>query len=82
MENKIYDNSGVLFTNDKKVKDTHPDLNGKITINGREFYLSAWKKQSKDGKGFLSLSIKPVDEVQQKPEIPTKSVLDDFLNDF
>jgi hypothetical protein len=44
--------------------------------------LSAWKKQSKEGKGFLSLSIKPVDEVQQKPEIPTKSVLDDFLNDF
>ena len=81
MVNK-YDNSGALFTNDKKVKETQPDLNGKITINGREFFLSAWKKQSKDGKGFLSLSIKPTDEVQQKPEVPTKSVLDDFLNDF
>lgn len=82
MENKIYDNSGALFTNDKKVKDTQPDLNGNITINGRKFMLSAWKKQSKEGKGFLSLSIKPADEVQQKPQIPTKSVLDDFLNDF
>lgn len=82
MENKIYDNSGALFTNDKKLKDTHPDLNGKITINGREFFLSAWKKTSKDGKGFLSLSIKPADEQPQKIEIPTKSVLDDFLNDF
>ena len=82
MENKIYDNSGALFTNDKKVKETQPDLNGKITINCREFFLSAWKKQSKDGKGFLSLSIKPVDEVQQMHEVPTKSVLDDFLNDF
>lgn len=81
MENK-FDNSGALFTNEKKIKDTHPDLNGKITINGREFYLSAWKKQSKEGKPFLSLSIKPVDEVKQTTQVPTPSVLDDFLNDF
>lgn len=81
MENK-YDNSGALFTNDKKLKDTHSDMNGKITILGREFYLNAWKKQSKEGKPFLSLSIKPVDEVQQAPQVPTTSVLDDFLNDF
>lgn len=81
MKNK-YDNSGALFTNDKKLKDTHPHMNGKITILGREFYLSAWKKQSKEGKPFLSLSIKPVDEVQQVPQVPTPSVLDDFLNDF
>jgi hypothetical protein len=72
------DNSGALFTNDKKTKETHPDLNGKITINGVEFYLSAWKKQG-NGKNFLSLSIKPVVEI----EPPTQSKdLSDFLNDF
>lgn len=76
------DNSGALFKNETKIKDTHPDMNGKITIFGREFYLSAWKKTSNSGKNFLSLSIKPVDEQEQKPEVPTKSVLDDFLNDF
>ena len=73
------DNSGALFTNDKKTKETHPDLNGKITILGREFYLSAWKKQTGQGKNYLSLSIKPVDEENTKPQ---SNDLSDFLNSF
>lgn len=73
------DNSGSLFTNDKKQKDTHPDMNGKITVNGREYYLSAWKKQSNQGKGYLSLSIKAVDE--QNTNAPSNDI-SDFLNSF
>lgn len=73
------DNSGALFTNDKKQKDTHPDMNGKITINGREYYLSAWKKQSNQGKGYLSLSIKAVED--QNTNAPSKDI-SDFLNSF
>jgi len=73
------DNSGVLFTNDKKQKDTHPDMNGKITINGREYYLSAWKKQTNQGKGYLSLSIKTVEE--QNTNAPSNDI-SDFLNSF
>jgi len=73
------DNSGALFTNDKKTKETHPDLNGKITILGREFYLSAWKKQTSQGKGYLSLSVKPVED--QKPQQQNNDI-SDFLNDF
>ena len=73
------DNSGALFTNDKKTKETHPDMNGKITILGRDFYLSAWKKQTNQGKGYLSLSIKPVDEENTKPQ---SNDLSDFLNNF
>ena len=72
------DNSGALFTNDKKMKDTHPDLNGKITINGKEFYISAWKKQTNQGKGYLSLSIKPAEEQPAKQS----NDISDFLNDF
>jgi uncharacterized protein (DUF736 family) len=73
------DNSGALFTNDKKTKETHPDMNGKVTILGREFYISAWKKQTNQGKGYLSLSIKPVDEENTKPQ---SNDLSDFLNSF
>ena len=73
------DNSGALFTNDKKTKETHPDLNGKVTILGRDFYISAWKKQTNQGKGYLSLSIKPVDEENTKPQ---SNDLSDFLNSF
>ena len=73
------DNSGALFTNDKKQKDTHPDMNGKITVNGREYYLSAWKKQTNQGKGYLSLSIKAVDEQNSNTQ---SNDISDFLNSF
>ena len=73
------DNTGTLFTNDKKTKETHPDLNGKITILGREFYISAWKKQTSQGKAYLSLSVKPAEEQQTKAQ---SKDISDFLNDF
>lgn len=54
-----YDNTnrGTLFKNDKKETDKQPDYKGKINVNGKDFYLSAWIKTSKDGKKFMSLSV-------------------------
>ena len=57
---KKYDdtNRGVLFRNDRKGKDSHPDWNGKINVEGYEYDLSAWVKKGKNGE-FFSLSIRP-----------------------
>ena len=52
------DNSGALFKNDRKEKDTHPDYQGNCTINGVEYYMDAWLKQGQNGK-FMSFSFKP-----------------------
>jgi hypothetical protein len=59
-----YDNTnkGIFGRNDRKTQDTHPDFSGSINIEGREFWLSGWIKERKDGSGrFFSLSVKPKD---------------------
>lgn len=67
MSNYDNTNSGTLFKNDRKEKETHPDYKGQINIDGTDYWLSAWVKVSKDGtKKFMSLSVKAKDE-QAKP---------------
>lgn len=57
------DNSGSLFKNDKKEKDSHPDYKGQAMIGGVEYWLSAWIKEPKSGgQKFMSLALKPKEE--------------------
>ena len=55
------ENRFTLFKNNRKEKDTHPDYNGTINVDGVEYYLNAWLKEGKNGK-FFSGSIKLKDE--------------------
>jgi hypothetical protein len=53
------DNTGAIFVNDRKEKDTHPDRSGSATIDGVEYWVSGWLKKTKDGQPYLSLAFKP-----------------------
>jgi uncharacterized protein (DUF736 family) len=56
-----YDNTnkGVLFKNDKKGNEKAPDYTGKLNVEGKDWSLAAWVKESKTGTKFLSISLSP-----------------------
>jgi uncharacterized protein (DUF736 family) len=74
-------NRGSLFKNDKKTEEKHPDMSGSINIDGVEYWISGWKKQSKQGANFISLSVRPKEPVRQSSQPTTKAKADDF-DDF
>ena len=66
--NQQYDNTnrGVLFKNDKGDNPARPDYSGNINVNGEEFRLAAWLKDSASGNKFMSLSVSKPDPNYQK----------------
>lgn len=52
------DNSGALFVNDKREKDSHPTHKGDAKIDGKMYWVSAWEKQTKNGTQMFSISFK------------------------
>ena len=54
-----YDNEKrfVLFTKDN-ANPKAPNYSGTITIDGKEWEMSAWNKTGKNGNNFISGSIK------------------------
>ena len=68
MENRK-DNSGVLFKNDKKEQEKHPDYKGSIMVDGNEYWLSAWIKEGKSGK-FMGLAVSPKDAQPPAGKVP------------
>ena len=55
------DNSGSLFRNDKRERDSQPSHTGTALIEGREYRVSAWVKTAKNDSKFFSLSFTPKD---------------------
>jgi hypothetical protein len=58
------ENSGLLAKNDKQGNESRPDYRGSINVDGREYWLSAWIKQGRDGtklagQKYMSLSVQP-----------------------
>lgn len=70
------DNSGVLFRNDKKDTPNHPDYKGGLTVNGQEYWLSAWIKEGKSGK-FMGLALSPKEPIAKPSERSKSTGFDD-----
>ena len=57
------DNSGALFANERKTKDTQPDRTGSAMIDGVEYWVSGWINKPKNGGNqYLSMIFKKKEE--------------------
>lgn len=78
-------NTGVMFKNDRKTEDKHPDYTGSFwDADGGEFFCDAWiKKSAKSGNSFLSFRVKPKQaKAIIKPQVsdrPLSEALDDTI---
>jgi hypothetical protein len=87
-----YDNTnrGAFFKNDKKETEKHPDFTGSLNVEGKEFWVSGWKRRpdQSDKAPALSFTVKakdgstaqqakPTQQAQQTQQAP-----DDFDDDF
>ena len=57
------DNQGALFRNKKKETERHPDHTGQATVDGVEYWISAWVNTSKKtDERYFSLRFKRKDQ--------------------
>jgi len=60
------DNSGSLFSNDRKEQPNHPDRQGTAMIGGVEYWVKGWLKSGSKGQ-WLSLAFTPKDGAKAAP---------------
>ena len=57
MEQK--NNTGAIFKNDKKTAENQPDYRGKMMVDGKEWEISLWIRESQaTGLKYFSAAIK------------------------
>lgn len=78
------DLSGALFQNRDRKSDNHPNMQGYVMVEGKEYWLSGWTKDGEKGR-WISLAMKPKEEQPQQKrqertsyDEPRRSVADDL----
>lgn len=72
-------NTGALFKAKERATDKHPEYTGTINVDGKEYWLAGWVKESKAGQKFFSLSVKSKDKPAEKPAAKTIHDIPDDL---
>ncbi len=68
-----------LWKNDRREKDSHPHFTGQGEIDGKEYWVSAWKRDAdaKENAPLLKISVTPK-EAKAAPK-PKADFYDDDL---
>jgi len=60
------ENTGSLFKNDRREKDTHPHAKGTALIDGVEYWVDAWTNEDRNGNKYQALKFKPKEQQQSR----------------
>lgn len=61
-EYEMKDMTGSLFKNEKPKSDRSPPMNGRVKIEGKEYWMSGFNNQSKSGTKYIGLTFTAVDD--------------------
>lgn len=50
-------NRGALFIQNDKKSDKAPDYSGTLNVEGKEWRIAGWRRESKNGNKFISISV-------------------------
>jgi len=73
---ELKDGYGSLFKNKEKKDPKHSDYNGRIKVEGVEYYLNGFIKETKSGEKYFGLSLKPV--TPKTETAPATKKVDEF----
>lgn len=82
---KQYDNvnKGAIWKNDNRQSDNHPHFSGSINIDGKDYWLSGWKRKDDAAPSapLVSFSVRPKDEQRPAPvqQAPAKDSFEDDI---
>lgn len=57
--------TGSLFVNDRREKDSQPNAKGTALIGGIQYWVSAWTNETKGGQKYQSLKFERKDDRNQ-----------------
>lgn len=78
---ELKENKGIIFKNNKKSSENHPDYRGEINVKGEKYEIALWVKKGEKGS-FFSVGIsepykkaveKPIDKEQIQDDTPVDS---------
>ncbi len=54
-----------IFKNNDKKNDNAPDYSGSVKVNGTEYKLAGWVRESSSGRKYVGGTLQPADERRQ-----------------
>ena len=70
---EVRDMSGSVFKNNRRDRDTSPNLTGSGMVFGKEVWINAWVKTDKNGEKWISFSFKEKEAKPQQDQAETKT---------